>query len=257
MTHKITAVMPCFNRARKTRQAIANFLAITPSHEVELICVDDGSTDDTARVFDEFTGKIEIIRHEENIGAAHAVADGWHQAKGEILVRIDNDVILLRPDWWEAIYEATQRLDRLGIIGLPVAPIWEDRHRAKPIPGTPHYWRRVSHYPVNGGLFAMPRSVFVEVGYPWCHEYPYAWFDAEYTARVRATGLKTGYICGDDWATWLPILPSEERYEQFKRNCRDKSRKAFRRRIKDIKKGNRHIPYWKNDPARCSGTTQS
>ena len=76
-------VIPCYNESeRLDLEAIANFL--DGSSGVELLFVDDGSTDDTHRVLTEFKashpGNVDLITLDQNQGKAEAVRLGMLEA---------------------------------------------------------------------------------------------------------------------------------------------------------------------------------
>lgn len=62
---------------------------------IELIAVDDGSTDQTRQIINEFASKIdnyEIISYEKNKGKGYAVKKGLKVAKGEYILFTDADL---------------------------------------------------------------------------------------------------------------------------------------------------------------------
>ena len=72
---KVSVVMPTFNRGYIISEAIASDLAQT-YRDLELLVVDDGSTDDTAEVVSRIDcSELTYIRHETNrgVGAANIV----------------------------------------------------------------------------------------------------------------------------------------------------------------------------------------
>jgi glycosyltransferase involved in cell wall biosynthesis len=64
-------------------------IAKTDIPDAEIIVVDDGSTDETARIAEE-AGAI-VIRHPESLGNGASVKSGARAARGEILVFMDGD----------------------------------------------------------------------------------------------------------------------------------------------------------------------
>src|SRR3989442_8950072 len=93
----ISAIIPAYNGvARYLEQAIRSVLAQT-YHDIELIVVDDASTDDTARLALRFP-TARYFRRAENGGQAAARNDGARLAKGEFLAFLDQD------DMWEPIF---------------------------------------------------------------------------------------------------------------------------------------------------------
>ena len=93
-TPLVSIVIPCYNQGRYLGDAIES--ARRQSHEpVEVIVVDDGSTDDTARV----SAAHPDVRyvHQRNAGTAAARNRGLRDSRGEFVVFLDADDRLL-PD---------------------------------------------------------------------------------------------------------------------------------------------------------------
>ena len=90
--------MPAFNAAAFIGQAIDSILA-QEYRSLELIVVDDGSTDDTARIAEEFKQKDRRVRlvRQKNAGQAAANNAGIADAQGKLIARMDADDVSL-PD---------------------------------------------------------------------------------------------------------------------------------------------------------------
>jgi glycosyltransferase involved in cell wall biosynthesis len=89
----VSIVIPAYNHARYLEHAIASVLSQSyPA--VEMIVLDDGSTDDTRAVLANFGGKFYWESH-PNIGQAATLNKGWTMCKGEILGYLSADDILL------------------------------------------------------------------------------------------------------------------------------------------------------------------
>lgn len=86
---RITVVIPTFNRAGMIEQAVESVLAQT-LQPVEVIVVDDGSTDDTPQRLAAFDSRISYVR-EEHHGQAHARNTGMRLARGEYVAFLDSD----------------------------------------------------------------------------------------------------------------------------------------------------------------------
>lgn len=84
-------VLPTYNRADVLPRAINSVLAQT--YEVlELLVVDDGSTDDTREVVSRFDDeRVVYLRHEENEGVGAARNTGISHARGEFIAFQDSD----------------------------------------------------------------------------------------------------------------------------------------------------------------------
>ena len=61
--------------------------------EVEVIVVDDASSDDTPKMMEPFRQepRVHYIRHEENLGVAAAANTGFRKASGQYVTRVDAD----------------------------------------------------------------------------------------------------------------------------------------------------------------------
>src|SRR4029450_4466979 len=87
-----SVIIPCYNQAHFLHEAIESALAQTYSHR-EILVVDDGSTDDTAKV----TAGYAMVRYirQENSGVSAARNTGLKQSRSEYLVFLHADDRLL------------------------------------------------------------------------------------------------------------------------------------------------------------------
>jgi glycosyltransferase involved in cell wall biosynthesis len=84
--------MPVYNRAQVVVPAIESVLAQTCAGcTVELIVVDDGSSDDLAGALRPYAGRLTLIHHGSNAGAAAARNTGVAAATGDYVAFIDSD----------------------------------------------------------------------------------------------------------------------------------------------------------------------
>jgi glycosyltransferase involved in cell wall biosynthesis len=93
----VSTIIPVFNRAAMLREAVASVVA-QRYRPIEIIIVNDGSTDDTARVSDELAHarpqEIRVI-HQSNAGPGLAREAGRQAARGEFIQYLDSDDLLL------------------------------------------------------------------------------------------------------------------------------------------------------------------
>jgi glycosyltransferase involved in cell wall biosynthesis len=88
-------VLTTFNRATIVRRAIDSVLDQTFA-DLELIVVDDGSTDDTGDVVSAVADeRLVLVRHERNLGLAEARNSGVRAARGTFVCFLDDDDELL------------------------------------------------------------------------------------------------------------------------------------------------------------------
>lgn len=89
----VSVVIPTYNRAGIIAKAVSSVLTQT-YREIEVIIVDDGSTDDTSAALAEFGERIRVIR-QSNAGPSAARNRGAAVARGEYLAFLDSDDIWL------------------------------------------------------------------------------------------------------------------------------------------------------------------
>lgn len=91
MAKLVSVIIPAFNRADTIYRAIKSVLA-QKYEELEIIVVDDASTDNTEEVVRGFQDKrVRYLRQSENRGAAAARNAGIEAARGEFAAFLDSD----------------------------------------------------------------------------------------------------------------------------------------------------------------------
>lgn len=115
---KVSVIMPVYNAGEYLHRAISDVLGQT-LREIELICIDDGSTDNSLKIIKEFQDSDERVRivTENNAGASIARNKGIVRARGEYMIFLDAD------DFYErgllsTLYEAAKK-DNLDIAVAP------------------------------------------------------------------------------------------------------------------------------------------
>ena len=88
---KVSIVLPTYNGSKYIRKSIDSCLNQTYKN-LELIIVDDGSTDKTPEIIQSYTdGRIKYIRHKKNKGLPFALNTGFTNATGEYLTWTSDD----------------------------------------------------------------------------------------------------------------------------------------------------------------------
>ena len=90
---KVSVVIPVYNVGEYISKCLDSVLAQTLK-EIEIICVDDGSSDNSKEVVLEYTKKdnrIKLIEHEVNKGLPQTRYDGIQVAKCKYIAHIDSD----------------------------------------------------------------------------------------------------------------------------------------------------------------------
>jgi len=134
----VSVVVPTYNRAGIVGRAIDS--ALTQTYEdLEVIVVDDASTDDTGAVVGEYGPRVRYYRHDENRGGSAARNTGIDHAEGEFVAFLDSD------DEWHPGKVAAQ-LECLGSRSNEWGGVYCDFRQARSSPvGT-----------VLDGLFSRP-----------------------------------------------------------------------------------------------------
>ncbi|MEN0001555.1 MAG: glycosyltransferase family A protein, partial [Pseudomonadota bacterium] len=94
MSAQISAIIPAFNAQTTLAETLDSIAAQTMRADIEVILVDDGSTDATATIAEQHLLSPKIIRV-ENGGAPRALNLGIEAAKGALICFLDADDIWL------------------------------------------------------------------------------------------------------------------------------------------------------------------
>jgi glycosyltransferase involved in cell wall biosynthesis len=93
-TPRVTVIIPTYNRAWCLREAVDSVLA-QDFRDFELIVVDDGSTDDTPQLLQEYGEAIRVFR-QENRGVSAARNAGIAVSRGALIAFLDSDDLWLQ-----------------------------------------------------------------------------------------------------------------------------------------------------------------
>lgn len=97
MKPKVSIIIPVYNGEKTVRESLESVLTQS-LREIEVLCINDGSTDGTAAILREMAAgdsRIRIFRFEKNRGIVLAVKTGLMEASGEYVMFVDADDILL------------------------------------------------------------------------------------------------------------------------------------------------------------------
>ncbi len=97
----VSVIIPAYNEGALVEKTIkAAVESGYPRDRMEVLCVDDGSKDDTFLYMQKaqarYPGSVKLIKLPRNMGKRHALYNGFKQAKGTIFVTIDSDSIIDR-----------------------------------------------------------------------------------------------------------------------------------------------------------------
>lgn len=94
----LSIVIPAYNEAESLPVLLTQLHATVKKHgyQVEIICINDGSTDDTAEVLEALSEATQltvyVIHFRRNQGKAAALTAGFQKATGDIVITMDADI---------------------------------------------------------------------------------------------------------------------------------------------------------------------
>jgi glycosyltransferase involved in cell wall biosynthesis len=88
----VSFVVPCYNYGRYLRDCLDQILAQEGGYDIEIIAINDRSTDDTLAILQSYTDpRLHVIDHEVNRGHVFTVNEGLSASTGKYVVRVDPD----------------------------------------------------------------------------------------------------------------------------------------------------------------------
>lgn len=200
-------IIPVFNRVELTRDCITALLRTTAERDIEVIVVDNGSSDGTAEYLTSLSEPIRVIRNAQNLGFARACNQAARVATCEYLFFLNNDTIPLA-DWLEPLLAELDRHPEVGIVGnklLYANGTIQHAGVAFSLPdGVPyHIYRGVdAHHPaverrrelraVTGACMLVRRSLFESLG-GFDEGYQNGFEDVDLCLRAGDSGVKVVY----------------------------------------------------------------
>ncbi len=116
----LTVTIPCYNSAAYMRRAVDSVLP--GGDEIEILIIDDGSTDDTGAIADEYARRYpHIVRviHQENGGHGEGINQGIRHARGLYFKTLDSDDRLderCLPDFMDLLREHADEKTRVDLV---------------------------------------------------------------------------------------------------------------------------------------------
>lgn len=146
LTPKVSVVIPVYNAEKYLGECLDSVLGQT-LREIEVICIDDGSTDSSLELLKEYADKDDRISvfAQGNCGLAETRNRGIEKARGEYIEFLDSDD-WLEPQALKRLYETSSER-QLDILFFNGDTVYDDDNALKEHPEFQNYYRRAGKYP--------------------------------------------------------------------------------------------------------------
>lgn len=163
---KVSVIIPIYNVEKYLRRCLNSIVNQTLS-DIEIICINDGSTDNSLEILQEYAQKDEriVIINQQNEGVSRARNYGINIAKGEYIGFLDSDDYI-DYNFYEKLYEAAKRTNA----EIACASI---------------YWNRYKDYMLKikkEKLCKKPSSKYIAAALPACC---YVWNKIYKTSKIK------------------------------------------------------------------------
>ena len=159
MNDLISVVVPAYNIENYIERCIKSILNQTYSN-IEVIIVDDGSTDNTGSIIDKYALKDHrvIPLHKENGGVSSARMEGIDRAKGEWIGFVDGDDVIEENMYEVLLNNAIEYNADISHCGYQM--VFPDGH-------VDYYYgtKKISEQNKRQGLIDLIKGDFIEPGY--------------------------------------------------------------------------------------------
>jgi O-antigen biosynthesis protein len=202
---RVSVVIVVWNRAELSLKCLKS-LAVDPNAAIEVIVVDNASTDATPRLLERVDG-VTVVRNSTNVGFTAAANAGARTARAEYILFLNNDAVLAAGAIQELSDTATRSKAIGAVGGKLVFPdgrlqeagsiIWSDgsceAYGRGGDPDAPEYnFERDVDF-CSGALLLTRRDTFETLG-GFDERYRPAYYeDADYCARLWAAGFRVVY----------------------------------------------------------------
>jgi O-antigen biosynthesis protein len=200
----VSVVIPTYGHWDYTRRCLESIELAPPVTPFEVIVVDDASVDDSADRVADCPG-VRLVRAPRNLGFVGACNLGAAQARGELIMFLNNDTEV-RPGWLDKLVEIVDDRDDVGLVGSKlVYPdgrlqesggiIWADGtgwNYGRNEPAERPWFETVREVDYcSGAALLIRRDLFERIG-GFDQRYAPAYYeDTDLAFAVRAAGYRT------------------------------------------------------------------
>lgn len=154
----VSIIIPTCNRAAYLADTLSSLNAIPAISAVELIVIDNGSTDTTRDVVSRFSqiSSFPVRYIYEPTPGLHVGRNlGAQLARGEVLAYLDDD-IFVDPNWLAGIQDTLTKYPDFALLGGPCVPHWE---------APPPDWLMALQHPSTDGGWVLSQLSLLDLGY--------------------------------------------------------------------------------------------
>lgn len=200
-------IIPTYNNFKLNLKCISSILKNSSPFKIEIIIIDNGSTDKTLEWAKKLhkQGTIRLVSNPDNTGFSHACNQGALIANGKNLIFLNNDTEVL-PGWIQGLHDCWIAEQNLGVVGAKLlypdntiqhAGIAFDRQKVFHIyrhfhPLHPAVNKRREFQAVTGACFLVCRDLFIDLGM-FDEEFKNGFEDLDFCFRARKNGFKVFY----------------------------------------------------------------
>lgn len=203
----VSIIIPVHNNLLYTLTCIVSVLEIAPAYSFEIIVGDDLSSDRTQEIMERIGGIVRNHRNATNLGFLLNCNSSAEVARGDYLVFLNNDVIVM-PGWLDNLISPFKDHDNIGFVGSKLLNgdgtlqeagglFWEDgsawNFGRNSDPALPEFnYLKDTDY-VSGASIAVPTRLWIDLqGFDPLFAPAYC-EDADLAFRIRKAGLRTVY----------------------------------------------------------------
>jgi GT2 family glycosyltransferase/ubiquinone/menaquinone biosynthesis C-methylase UbiE len=203
----VSIIVPVFNNLVYTLTSLISLLEQDSKRSYEVLIGDDGSTDGTPEVFATAGGCVRLIRHEENLGFLRNCNRTASFAKGQTIVLLNNDTLVL-PGWLDALIDVLETTPNAGLVGSKLinadgtlqeaggifwrdGSAWNFGRNCDACAPEFNYFKDVDY--VSGASMALSADLWRRLGGLDPEFTPAYCEDADLAFRIRGVGLRTIY----------------------------------------------------------------
>jgi len=114
---QISLIIPSFNTREILKNNLESLFKINCRFLFEVIVVENGSKDSSAKMVREEFPQVHLIQNDWNSGFAHAVNQGLRAAQGEALILLNADMVV-KEETLEKVFEILTTRPEIGVLGV-------------------------------------------------------------------------------------------------------------------------------------------